>query len=134
MFQYSVSIFSNVDLLILMYIQMDVIVLHLHPLFVILFKVVSFLFLSPSPWFFIPVLLWSLACVEKFYFLPPTSVHATTHTVCTVSQLCEGGWSAVNNQLFGHSWHPRKVLFMRNDLEGPVGNYSAFMLHFPLLR
>ena len=47
MFQYSVSIFNNVDLLILMYIQMDLIVLHLHPLFVILFKVVSFLFLSP---------------------------------------------------------------------------------------
>lgn len=67
---------------------MDVTVLCLHPLFVILYEGGIFLF-SPSPWFFIPALLRSLVCVEKFYFLLPTSVHATTNTVCTHSSVKE---------------------------------------------
>lgn len=63
---------------------MDLIVLYLYPLFVILYEGSSTP-PPPSPWFFIPVLFRSLACVEKFYFLPPTSVHATTHAICTLT-------------------------------------------------
>lgn len=47
MFQYSVSIFNNVDLLILVYVYMDLLALYSHPLFVILFKVVFFFFCPP---------------------------------------------------------------------------------------
>lgn len=64
---------------------MDLTVSYLCPL-ISLYETVFF---SVSMVFY-STLLRSLAYVEKFYFLPPASVHATTHTF-VLSHFCKGG-------------------------------------------
>lgn len=64
LFHYHVSIFNNVDVLILIYVQMDLIVLYLYPLFVISYKVFCLVFC-----FFFPVSMVFYSCPVMIFAL-----------------------------------------------------------------
>lgn len=91
-----------------------------------LFVVGSFF---PSPWLFLFLSCYGLWPILNILF--PTTNLCACHNIYNLyfHSFCEREWSAVNNQLFGHSWCPRKVLLMRKNLEGPVDNktVSAFV-------
>lgn len=79
-FQYHVSIFNTVDMLILVHAQVDLLAFICASCLSFCMRGVFVVgFSSPS---LCPVnVLWLM--FQKFCFLPPTSVHATTHTICT---------------------------------------------------
>lgn len=96
MFQYSVNIFNNINLLILVYVHMDLLVLYSNPLFVILFKVVLFCFgfFFFGPPVFVGFLF--LSCYDLWPVLKNSvsfhqPLYSSTHKICFLSQLCERG-------------------------------------------
>ena len=101
---------------------MDLIVSYVYSLFVILCEVVSPYQPPPGLHGFVFLSCYDLWPVLKISISSHQPLCMPQHIQSVLSQLREGGWSAVNNQLFGHSWDPRTVLFMRKNLEGPVGS------------
>lgn len=108
MFQYHVSIFNNFDTLICFTGCPDgchcfvfaPIVCHSVWGWYFPFFSISMVFYS------CPVTIFGLCWKILF---PSTNLCACHDTYSLYSQLCEGEWSVVNNQLFGHSWYLRKI-------------------------